>query len=148
MSSTNPDVTITLHVNTGDLRADRNGQQNIKSYISFTDTLSDSNDTKNDPTTFDTIVNSNAEIVWHAESGDGVDTVHLYSVFLNAGQPDPFSTAPTILRDGSENFYAVAKDVDKSGDISAEYSISFYINGDSSTLYTIDPKLQIRKKVS
>ena len=146
MGTKNPDVTITLSVNTGDLKSDRNGQQNIKNYISFSDTLGDSDDTKGDPTTFDTIVNSNAEIVWHAQSGDGVDSVHITDIFINTGQPDPFSTAPKELTDGSEDYYAVAKDVDETGNITSEYSISFYINGDSGNKYTVDPKLQIRKR--
>lgn len=142
----NPDVTITMRVDCPGLTSDPKGTENVANYIKLSDTLGDSEDEKGKVTTFDTIVHSDAIIEWEGKSSDGIDSVHITKVFENDGETNCFEEVPTKKEDGSENWRAIALNVDElENGLSCEYSISFTING-GRTEYTLDPKLQIRKK--
>lgn len=144
----NPDVTITMRVDCPGLTSDEKGIENVANYINLSDTLGDTEDEKGKVTTFDTIVHSDAIIEWEGKSSDGIDSVHITNVFENKGEKNCFSELPSEKGDGSENWKAVALNVDDLEEgLACEYSISFTINGDR-TVYTLDPKLQIRKKES
>jgi len=141
----NPDVTITMRVDCPGLRSDDNPANNISKYVKMSDTLGDTEDIKGDVTTFDTIIHSDAVIVWEGKSSDGIDSVHITNVYENEGEVNCFEELPKSKEDGSENWTGKVLNVDGKEDLECEYSIDFTINGDK-TVYTLDPKLQIRKK--
>lgn len=142
----NPDVTITMRVDCSGLTSDENPKNNITKYINLRDTLHSKQDVKGHVETFDTIVLSEAVIVWEGKSSDGMDSVHITKVYENEGEVNCFQKAPYQNSDGSEDWTAIALDVDKLGDRSCEYSIDFTING-GKTVFTLDPKLQIKKRI-
>lgn len=142
----NPDVTITMRVDCPGLKSDPNGISNVEKYIRLNDTIGSKRDVKGKVSSFDTITHSNAVIVWQGKSSDGIDSVHITNVFENEGEKNCFQEKPYELKNGKEEWQAIALNVDDLDEgLECEYSISFTING-GKTEYTLDPKLQIRKK--
>ncbi|WP_353779997.1 hypothetical protein [Winogradskyella sp. 3972H.M.0a.05] len=139
-----PEVTITMTVDVNSLESD----PVVKNSVNILDNLNDRDDVPGDSSTFDTVADSHSKIYWKAQSMNGVDTIHIDLIYINKGQPDPFQDPPGELVDGSGEWFAIAKDVGYYQDIDSEYSIRFYVNGNHKKKYTIDPKLQIRKKLN
>jgi hypothetical protein len=151
MANENPDVTITMTVDVSNLLADSlapRWSERVKDYVTLTDTLGDTNDVSGDSSTFDTKTISKATIAWKAQSSNGVDSIHITAinpfVFNDPGKTF-FDSNPEELKDGSELWVATAVDVEDEDPFTFEYSIFFYVNGDSKTVYKLDPKLQIKK---
>lgn len=151
MANTNPDVTITMTVDVSNLIADSlapRWPERVKDYVTLTDTLGDSNDVAGDSSTFDTKTISKATIAWKAQSSDGVDSIHITNInpyVFNDTSKKFFESYPKEETDGSEQWIATAVEVDDDDTFSFEYSIYFYVNGNSNTVYKLDPKLQIKK---
>ena len=131
--------TITLTVNTSGIT-----QSNFLSQVTFTDGDGDTLPPNTNATAFNTPLKGGASVTWSAQSSDGVDTIHLLSVAPNDTTTDFFAMGPTGP-DDMGNWSARVKGSNPNNDIDCEYTIKFYINGDSSNVFTIDPKLQISK---
>ncbi|WP_111682598.1 hypothetical protein [Winogradskyella tangerina] len=151
MEEKNPDVTITVIVDAQGITNDSTtldpSKDTVKNYVNLVDNLGDKEDKKGDSTTFDTKVTGQASIVWHAQSTDGVDSIHMTKIAPdNAG--DYFSDGPKQKEDGSEDWEATTvSNENGTGTLEFQYYIKFTING-GKQVYTLDPKLQIRKPSS
>lgn len=153
MANNNPDVTITMTVDATKLLADdlaTRWPERVKDHVVLTDTLGDNNDVPGDTSTFDTKTISKATIAWKAQSLNGIDSIHITNInpFVFGDSPKEFfSSYPKETTDGSEIWLATAADVETDTPFTFEYSIYFYVNGATDTIYKLDPKLQVRRKV-
>lgn len=153
MANNNPDVIITMTVGVPKLLADdlaKRWPERVKDYVVLTDTLVDNDDVPGDTSTFDTKTISKATIAWKAQSLDGNTSIQISAInpfVFSDPTKEFFSSNPKETSDGSAMWIATAAEVDTDAVFTFEYSIYFYVNNDSETIYKLDPKLQIRRKV-
>ena len=121
-------------------------QENVLTQIVFTDGDGDTLEPGQDWSKFKTPLNGSANITWSANAVESGKTIHISSIAQNDPNADFFAPnrAPSGP-DGMGSWSAKVKGSNPNQDIDCEYTIKFYIDNDPATVYTIDPKLQIKK---
>ncbi len=142
MANTSVDILITI--NAEELHKDPN---NPLKYVEFSDNVpGDKYDDPRDKSTFDSIADSQQWVTWDIQDNSGKGHLAIINKIEFSNLPEGFfEKAPYDPGDGS--FVAVVGDNKTDHNLIAEYTITFdsgYRDGNST--FSIDPKLQIRKK--
>lgn len=135
------DITITLTVDVAKLHSD---PSNALNHIQLSDNQNDDYDDKNDKSTFDTIADSNALVAWDAQDMGTGNLVYITDLRFKNVPEGFFSKSPYQVDDNS--WVAILGENNTNHNLVCEYTIVFDdgVNGDKE--FTIDPKLQIRRK--
>lgn len=137
------DVGITLTVDVAGLHKDPN---NVLKYISLTDNQNDGYDNPNDKATFDTICDSNALVSWIAQDEGTGNLVIITNLKFENVPEGFFAKAPYQV--GDDSWVAILGENNTEQNLECKYTIYFNDGERGDKQFTIDPKLQIRKKVS
>jgi len=137
-------VAISLTVNAEELHKD---QSNLLKHIDFSDNIpSDGYDDPRDKRTFDSIADSNTIVSWNARDTSNMGHLALITDIKFGKVPEGFFEKPPYdVGDGS--WVAVMGDNNTDKNLEAEYTITFDSGYRGDPLFTIDPKLQIKKKI-
>ena len=138
---TTKDIAITLTVDVAGLHNDPN---NVLKYISLTDNQNDGYDNPNDKATFDTICEPGAMVTW-AATDEGTGNLVIITDLKFENVPEGFfERAPYQV--GDDSWVAVMGENNTDENLECKYTIYFDdgVRGDKT--FTIDPKLQIRKR--
>ena len=136
-------VDITLSVNAEEIHKD---PANLLKHIDFSDNQPDDRyDDPYDKTTFDSIADSKKLVSWNARDTSNMGHLALITDIKFEKVPDGFFEKPPYdVGDGS--WVAVLGENNTDKNLVAKYTITFDSGFRGDPLYTIDPKLQIRKK--
>lgn len=136
-------VDISIKVNAEKMHSDR---ANFMNYVDFSDNIpSDGYDTPGDKTTFDSVADSNTLVSWRAEDISNMGHLALITNIEFKDVPEGFFEKPPYdVGDGS--WVALLGSNTTSHNLIAKYSITFDSGYRGDASFTIDPKLQIKRK--
>jgi hypothetical protein len=139
----NQSVAVSITINAEDMHRD---QTNFLKYVSFSDNIpSDGYDIPGDKASFDSIADANTLISWNISDASGREHLALITNIEFKDAPEGFFEKPPYdVGDGS--WVAVLGSNDTDHNLVAKYSITFDSGYRGDNLFTIDPKLQIKKK--
>lgn len=118
----------------------------IESSVLFSDNMGDPKEKPKDSKDYVTTVDRGKTITWTGVSKNGQDTVQIILVSKKKSGGGSDILEEIALGDPKIDSVVVAKIKNKDIKGQESYNISFIINRDKASVYTIDPKLQIRKK--
>ncbi|WP_243471953.1 hypothetical protein [Winogradskyella sp. MH6] len=139
----NQSVAVSITINAEDMHRDRT---NFLKYIDFKDNIpSDGYDVPGDKTSFDSVADANTLISWNISDASGREHLALITNIEFKDAPEGFFEKPPYdVGDGS--WVAVLGDNNTDHNLVAKYSITFDSGYRGDELFTIDPKLQIKKR--
>lgn len=136
-------VAVTITVDAEKMHDDR---ANFLKYVTFSDNIpSDGYDVPGDKTTFDSVADGNTLISWNISDTSARGHLALITNIEFQDTPEGFfEKAPYDVGDGS--WVAVLGSNNTDHNLVAKYSVTFDSGYRGDALFTIDPKLQIKKK--
>ncbi len=141
----NQSVDVRIEINAENMHADR---ANFLRYLEFSDNVpGDGYDNPIDKTTFDSIADSNTLVSWGIRDNSGMGHLALITNIEFENVPEGFFEKPPYdVGDGS--WVALLGNNHTDHNLVAKYTITFDSGYRGDALFTIDPKLQIRRPSS
>lgn len=139
----NQSVAVSISVNAEKMHTDR---ANFLKYVNFSDNIpSDGYDIQGDKTTFDSIADENTLVSWNISDTSGRGHLALITDIKFENVPEGFFEKPPYdVGDGS--WVAVLGSNNTNHNLVGKYTITFDSGYRGDQLFTIDPKLQIKKR--
>jgi len=136
-------VAVSITINAENMHTDREGFLN---YVNFSDNIpGDGYDDPRDKTTFDSVADENTLVSWHITDKSARGHLALITDIKFENVPEGFFEKPPYdVGDGS--WVALLGSNNTNHNLVAKYSITFDSGYRGDDPFTIDPKLQIRKK--
>ncbi|MDY2586595.1 hypothetical protein [Winogradskyella aquimaris] len=138
-----PKTVITLTVDTDNIQPN---EQSIKDNVVFTDNQSDPKENPGHPETYVSTVFKGSTCTWQGASKNGRDTVNITNVAKKSKDGGADILAEITLGDPINDPKVTSTVKNEDIDGTESYFVTFIINKNTGQPYTVDPKLQIKKK--